>query len=398
MEELLEGLMEFSSVANEIVSSLGEATDHLRDLGPIAEFVRAAFERTGAQCEQIKADWESIQNDVLNIAAAFASQIEPAIDSLLKTVHNNIKDIGPALSEAIAEGKAGELLELMLKVAIEYAFSFIYNLLASPHYWKGIVDGMEGEFLIGIAAVEQGFLQSAVLFKTSFQWALDQIFELFGQKLVISLAAMSSLMSKLDPVAAQGMKMAAACIMATFGLEGGGGLDFADLYQQNWAKAGKALGKYAPGNTAEKGLDSYFQAGAEGRAVWEDALKNASAEDAPALAALKAQLIQQIQNPSTKPAGSVNRPDSWATHTSEAATEEAGLNRYRPEFTSLEKMGFIMSGSKVQNPYDQQKVSLLQRIVENTANLRGYSPPMDMRNAREIEGIQTMDMFNFNRI
>lgn len=42
---------------------------------------------------------------------------------------------------------------------------------------------------------------------------------------------------------------------------------------------------------------------------------------------------------------------------------------YKPEFTSLEKMGFIMSGSKVQNPYEQRQVDLLQQIANNTSQL-----------------------------
>jgi hypothetical protein len=30
-------------------------------------------------------------------------------------------------------------------------------------------------------------------------------------------------------------------------------------------------------------------------------------------------------------------------------------------------MGFIMSGSKVHNPYDERKIDLLQQIVQNTS-------------------------------
>jgi hypothetical protein len=42
-------------------------------------------------------------------------------------------------------------------------------------------------------------------------------------------------------------------------------------------------------------------------------------------------------------------------------------NHYRPEFTFLEKMGFIMSGSKVHNPYNQRQIDLLQQIAHNTS-------------------------------
>lgn len=56
-------------------------------------------------------------------------------------------------------------------------------------------------------------------------------------------------------------------------------------------------------------------------------------------------------------------PSNFAT----VADSSFGQNHYRPEFTSLEKMGFIMSGSKVHNPYDQRKIDLLQQIAQNTS-------------------------------
>ncbi|MGH7943226.1 MAG: hypothetical protein ACREFR_19375, partial [Limisphaerales bacterium] len=43
--------------------------------------------------------------------------------------------------------------------------------------------------------------------------------------------------------------------------------------------------------------------------------------------------------------------------------------KMKPEFTSLEKMGFIMSG-KVNNPYEQQKVNLLEKINAGIKALR----------------------------
>jgi hypothetical protein len=49
-----------------------------------------------------------------------------------------------------------------------------------------------------------------------------------------------------------------------------------------------------------------------------------------------------------------------------AKNNEIKLNHFEPQFTSLEKMGFIMSGSKVQNPYEQRQIDLLQQIAENT--------------------------------
>jgi hypothetical protein len=60
-------------------------------------------------------------------------------------------------------------------------------------------------------------------------------------------------------------------------------------------------------------------------------------------------------------------------HIPEAKNTGSGPDHYKPEFTSLEKMGFIMSGSKVQNPYDQRKIDLLQQIAENTKKASLFS-------------------------
>jgi hypothetical protein len=61
-------------------------------------------------------------------------------------------------------------------------------------------------------------------------------------------------------------------------------------------------------------------------------------------------------------------------------------DHFKPEFTSLEKMGFVMSGAKVQNPYDLRKVDLLQQIAENTRHLpRSTTSVMpDNRHPRDI--------------
>lgn len=72
-------------------------------------------------------------------------------------------------------------------------------------------------------------------------------------------------------------------------------------------------------------------------------------------------------------------------HGPDTKNARSGPDHYKPEFTSLEKMGFIMSGAKVQNPYDQRKVELLQQIVENTRQLPHTTVTMpDNRNLRDI--------------
>lgn len=84
----------------------------------------------------------------------------------------------------------------------------------------------------------------------------------------------------------------------------------------------------------------------------------------------------------------IGKPDSLAGDARVPHGKSAGFSpdHYQPEFTSLEKMGFIMSGSKVQNPYDQRKVDLLQQIAENTRQLPHATPVTmpDNKNLRDI--------------
>jgi hypothetical protein len=78
--------------------------------------------------------------------------------------------------------------------------------------------------------------------------------------------------------------------------------------------------------------------------------------------------------------------DSNDSSTANAKKVSPGSNHFRPEFTSLEKMGFIMSGEKVQNPYHQRSLDLLQQIAENTKQpAHTLSVPMpDNKHLRDI--------------
>ncbi|HSY42850.1 MAG TPA: hypothetical protein VK811_03000 [Candidatus Acidoferrum sp.] len=78
--------------------------------------------------------------------------------------------------------------------------------------------------------------------------------------------------------------------------------------------------------------------------------------------------------------------DPKKSDTPDAKNLDLGPNHFKPEFTSLEKMGFIMSGEKVQNPYHQRSLDLLQQIAENTKGpVHTFSVPMpDDKHLRDI--------------
>jgi uncharacterized protein with HEPN domain len=56
--------------------------------------------------------------------------------------------------------------------------------------------------------------------------------------------------------------------------------------------------------------------------------------------------------------------DAMTVPLPEPAAQNVEQSHYKPEFTSFEKMGFVMSG--LGNPFESRKISLLEKIVENT--------------------------------
>jgi hypothetical protein len=369
LDALLGGMEEFGSKGLEIVTAMSEGSDKFKELGPIAEFIAAAFEKTGAQATKIKGDFANIQEDVLSIAAAFISQVEPAVDSILQAIHNGIKGFGPALSEAFKEGKAGELLELSIMVAAEYAGSFIMNYLGSSHFWKGIWDGMKAEFLISLANMESEFIAFGALLKTILDVAVQEFSKHFGTDLALILSNAGKALAVIDPSAGKLLQLAAGGLMAGFEMHSGKG-NFLEQFQNNYSTAVGALGAFGPGKLFGQGLDLGGQAATEEVSALRDAMKNASAEDAPSLKALMNSLqVQSSAGAGTnKDGGSGRSTDAGSSSTSNAE------GHWHPEFTSLEKMGFVMSGAKVQNPYDQQKITLLQQIRDALTHPKQNNP------------------------
>jgi hypothetical protein len=285
LEGLLAGLEEFGSKGMEIVTAMSEGVEKFKELGPIAEFIVAAFDKTGAQAAKIKGDFANIQEDVLGIAAAFISQIEPAVDSILKSVHNSIKDFGPALAEAFKEGKAGELLKLSIIVAAEYAGSFIKNYIGSPHLWKGVWDEMKAEFLISFASIESMFIGFGALIETTLDMVVQGFTKHFGIEMAQILSSAGKALAIIDPGGGKLLQLAAGGLMVELGQHSGKG-NFGEQFRNNYDLVDDALGAFGPGKLLGQGMSLLGQTGTESIKALQDAMKNANAADAPKLKAL----------------------------------------------------------------------------------------------------------------
>jgi hypothetical protein len=342
MGELLEGLIggmaDFASQAGEVMSSLNEAGENLKDLGPVAEFVLAAFEKTGAQCQQIKADWEAIQNDVLEIAAAFISQVEPVVDKILKKMHGDLKDVGPALAEAIKQGK----LEELLGHAFESAVERLGNMLFNSHFWIGLGEMVAGAFEMEKGAITKIFLNIGIILKS----VLDKTFQDIYQG-----------MGKIPGL--------------------GKALGLSDYHAESFSKIYE--GNLADNAIENQSFDKFIAGG-------KDLFTQGMHEFGTAINESKTGTAQGTPHSSVPSPVSKNSSAKSGSNEHSRATEnmdKLDQSSFKPEFTSLEKMGFIMSGSKVQNPYDQRKIDLLQQIAENTRPF-SHASPVTMPDNRQL--------------
>ena len=344
LEGLLEGLGDFASQTSEVISAFGEAGDKLKDLGPIAEFVRASFEKTGAQFQQMRADWAAIQNDTLQIGAAIASQIAPTVDEILMTIHDDIKDFGPALSNAIKEGKVEELLGDAFEAAVERAGDMLFN----PHFWTGLAGAIGAALDMVLVGVMKIVVNIGIALKTVLDKAFQDIYQEMGK--------------------IPGMGRA-------LGLGDYKAESFSQIYQEN-------LKGNAAGNET---LDVMMGAMKDSMALSVKEFIGAIDESKTGEAQTKLNELvhslvpnshEDIVHPPTTAHPDLRRHLSH-THQENHPEESDKTTHFHPEFTSLEKMGFIMSGGKVQNPYHQRSLDLLQQIAENTKHpANNFSVPM----------------------
>jgi hypothetical protein len=144
---------------------------------------------------------------------------------------------------------------------------------------------------------------------------------------------------------------------------------FSEIFQKNHQQNIFASGVF---NLAVGSIEKFFIDGAGPSSKTKEG-------DAEGPAQIRLDILEAIIMPPWIPrAGGAHPGDINGPHSEAKAIrspDRIDESHFKPDFTSLEKMGFIMSGGKIQNPYEQRQVDLLQRIADNTANFTFTAQP-----------------------
>ena len=280
---------------------------------------------------------EEITVSLKNMAEVFDTFFNTGVmEKAFENVQDKIKSIGPMLAAAAKQGRLNELLGDAFEAAVERLGSLLFN----PNFWMGLAYMLEGAFGMAGAGLMKIVLNTGIALKTVLDKAFQDIYQEMGKIPGVGKA---------------------------LGLSDYKAESFSQIYEEN-RQANAPANQYLNKLT---GIGEEFFT--EGRNYFSEAIDES--KTGPAQDKLKS-LERPLSPPPAKtpahvPAPSSNEAKSHDSHPHHhhhpKAKESDARNHFKPEFTSLEKMGFIMSGNKVQNPYDQRKIDLLQQIARNTS-------------------------------
>lgn len=289
-------------------------------LAPLAE----KYERT---LSYTKMQWDAIWSEV-------ALQLLPVLQEVLDKVQRlnvtkfaqNLGDAIRGIEEAFAEGKIVDLIEGAFEAAIEKSLNLIASTLGSGSFWGGIWDVMAGRFKIEISLMMEMILNLGEWMKSVFERAI--------QELILGLSKVPILGKKL-------------------GLEGFQPESLKDIWAGNRVE-GKETYDTLFGGMREHGVKQMVEGATEITKATVDAFKNSGG---PAQDALKA-MIRGFSARAPKRAGGeapgVSTPEEQGNQQQ---------SHYKPEFTSLEKMGFVMGGGATALNYQRRAADGIEGIL-----------------------------------
>jgi hypothetical protein len=310
----------------------------------------AEMERAAATFQKIQVLLISIKDGVGNLFLGLAEGIAPFLKIALegiKSMEASFLRIGKfagqifsGVAEAFKEGKITELLQLSFAAGVEYFTNLLAGTIGSAAFWQGIWEVMAGSFTSAFAEILMVAASIGSVLTAAFDTAFQKLYEWMGKIPKVGK------MLGLENYHAQ-----------SFGEnfiqrknEAAGGMSVLNEMQ------GWGLGKIAAGNSKIGGavMDASKNAGGPAQAALENFF-NGLVKRAPQLMAEK----------STGSAPKLELP----------ATE----NKYKPEFTAFEKMGFVMGGG---NSLMKRSEDLLAQIARNTGRaLAGPAPAPAFANA-----------------
>lgn len=285
--------------------------------------------------EQVKADAQMIQNDVLGIWVTVAGKVAPELHAIFTRVHEDVRQIGPALLGAIQSGHVSELFTDALAAAFEQGSYFgerVFSALA-----VGFGDAL-------FAAVKAVF-EDAIPAGLSKIKADAEVAELEAQNTVWAQAIkMVPTTGKMTPAEMKERQQQIAGLNA--------------LIQGNESKINDIRNGTAD-DVRQKMADAAAQMSSGMTAAIADAVQDwqASAGKGPHV------MLDRLKAVMDKYTASAIAGIASDSASSGGGTDFGNLQarHYKMEFTPLEKMGFVMSG-RIGNPLENHKISLLTSI------------------------------------
>lgn len=262
----------------------------------------------------------------LEAGAAFVNNISKG----LMKVAQQISGFSRNLAEAFREGKIGELLNLTFAASVEFLTNMLISTLGSGEFWSGIFNNMVGSFVTAFGKILEIIATIGQVLMATLDTAFQKLYEAIGKT-------------------ALGKKI------------GLGGYK-AQTFSQNLDEEKRRGSGGMEGVRAITGAgESYMRLGLK---ETTDALKRAFANAGGAEQDKLKNFWAGIK--SRTPA--METPEDKSTPGNEVLGNEKYT--YKPEFSALEKMGFVGSGANPSQEYARrtadgvgQMVTLLQTTV-----------------------------------
>ncbi len=293
------------------------------------ERVAATFHKISVLLVAVK---DGVGNLFLGLAEGIAPWLKIALEGIKKMEASFLRigrfagQIFSGVAEAFKEGKITELIQLSLAAGIEFGINLVTGTLGSSSFWKGIWDVMMGNFVTTFTGMLLLVASIGTVLIAAFDTAFQKLYEWIGKT----------------------PKLGAA-----LGLDNYKGKSFGENFQ-NRKKEG-AEGQSVINDLMTSGISQYLNGFKEiGTAV-----AGANKGGGPAQSAL-ANFFNGLV---ARAPGLTQEPAGDGTKKTELPTME---QKYKPDHTSFEKMGFVMGGGG--NPMKRSE-DLLGQIL---GTLRGH--------------------------
>jgi hypothetical protein len=298
-----QSMMQLARSTPEFASAMAKAGNYAalwQRLAPLAD----KFERSLKFVEmEIDAIWTET---ALNLLPTIQGVVDAISKINFKKISQGVGEVAMTITEIFAEGKFGDVMAQGLIAGAEKGANVIGGLFGSTSYWHGLWDVMVGTFEVAIGTM-MGVLQV---------WA----------------AAIDATMLKvIHPKT-----------------------DWSVLYQQSAAEMEKELGKGSGANLTYAGVGNIGKGVKEQAGALADAWKNSGGPEQDRFSGM----IAGLRDRAKQRAGTVGEAPVEKKHDDLIPP----TNHYKPEATSLEKMGFVMGGSRV-NPMKRVE-DLLGKIFD----------------------------------